>query len=277
MEVKEGVDVLFGTKNESSNTYSSWSLAIPREYTYYLKDGRRKIQVLQNDQGKGELGSRLWAGGILFSDCLGVEKYFGVDYWRDKRVIEVGSGCGITGLVCSLHGANVLVTDKSVLVPLMRENALRNGFGVVHDDGLANDVTLPPTEGNWETVHNGRTVRVGGLEWGANIASRHKHQYDVVLGCDVIYEVEGVDLLLATIAQLLRDDTSVAYISYAEPRYACSFFLERATQTFESVRVLSMVDDFGLSTEKCGKLTYFVDDNSVEGCKVIVLQRTRKK
>jgi predicted nicotinamide N-methyase len=43
------------------------------------------------------------------------------------RVLELGSGPGLAGLLAAKLGARVVITDKAVVLPLIRENIALNG------------------------------------------------------------------------------------------------------------------------------------------------------
>eukprot|EP01052_Picozoa_sp_SAG31_P034026 SAG31_NODE_3917_length_3753_cov_2.846196_3_plen_61_part_00 len=40
------------------------------------------------------------------------EVELGPEYWRGKRVAEIGAGCGLAGIVAAGLGAEVLLTDR---------------------------------------------------------------------------------------------------------------------------------------------------------------------
>lgn len=60
--------------------------------------------------------------------------------FKGKRVAELGCGCGLTGIVLSTLGAEVVLTDRSEMMPLVAENIKRNlpganCYGAVHEWG----------------------------------------------------------------------------------------------------------------------------------------------
>ena len=49
--------------------------------------------------------------------------------YTGMRVLELGSGPGLAGLLAAKLGARVVITDKAVVVPLISENIALNGIG----------------------------------------------------------------------------------------------------------------------------------------------------
>lgn len=101
---------------------------------------------------------------------------------RGKRVLEVGAGLGLVGLVAGrLAAAEVVLTDMAESQPLLQRNIARNGLGAA--------------------------VRAAELLWGdaAQLAAVGAGAWDVVLASDLIYgyNEDLVRLLVRTLHGLL--------------------------------------------------------------------------
>jgi predicted nicotinamide N-methyase len=81
---------------------------------------------------------------------------------KDKRVVEIGSGCGVTGIVASKLGADIIMTDLADEMDLLERNVAEN---------------LTDEEKT-------RTKAVE-LFWGED-ASHVNPPFDIVLGADVV-------------------------------------------------------------------------------------------
>lgn len=65
---------------------------------------------------------------MLLKYLENVEEFPYPDFWRDKKVIDIGSGTGVIGIAVALlttgiSGAHVTLTDRAPLLDLMRYNA----------------------------------------------------------------------------------------------------------------------------------------------------------
>lgn len=70
-------------------------------------------------------GAVVWECGLHLSSYLSSQSLLdskGGDFWRSKRVLELGSGTGIAGIVCSLLGCQVTLTDQFQLLPIIQNN-----------------------------------------------------------------------------------------------------------------------------------------------------------
>ncbi|CAN0173693.1 unnamed protein product, partial [Discosporangium mesarthrocarpum] len=66
---------------------------------------------------------------------------------RGKRVLELGAGTGLAGIVAARHGAFVMHTEQPKLLPSLTANARNN---------------LPPGV----VISPGEAIREGGWGWG---------------------------------------------------------------------------------------------------------------
>jgi predicted nicotinamide N-methyase len=66
------------------------------------------------------IGEALWNGSITLSDWMVINRHL----FKDKSVLEVGSGIGLAGIVCSACGAKqVILTDyKEKVMQLIAKN-----------------------------------------------------------------------------------------------------------------------------------------------------------
>eukprot|EP00731_Ephydatia_muelleri_P027744 Em0019g617a len=101
-----------------------------------------------------------------------------------KRVIELGAGTGLVGMVSNMLGAHeVAVTDMKTASA--ERNVRLNRHNLIND-----------------------CIEVSHLEWGKDI-SHFNPPFDVILAADVIYVEEGFDLLLSTVSQLSDANTTI--------------------------------------------------------------------
>ncbi|EDQ85576.1 uncharacterized protein MONBRDRAFT_38764 [Monosiga brevicollis MX1] len=108
-------------------------------------------------------------------------------HFRGRRVLELGSGCGLLGIGLAMLGAHVTLTDMGdeVIQGNLRSNARLNW----QDD-------LPTTH----------TVKVEPLDWTQPEAAleRLEMPYDLVVATDVVYKEQDVPPLVHTLETVVR-------------------------------------------------------------------------
>jgi predicted nicotinamide N-methyase len=103
----------------------------------------------------------------------------------ERRVLELGCGLGLVGVVAAMHGARVLCTDyEGEALAFARHNARRNACSAMH-------------------------FRL--MDWRRPVLQQ---QYDVILASDVIYEARNFDPLVALLQRYLSRDGRALF---AEP------------------------------------------------------------
>jgi predicted nicotinamide N-methyase len=118
-----------------------------------------------------------------------LERRFGTSGLQGKRLIELGSGCGVLGISAGLLGGEVILTDAKVALTQLSQNV---------------ELNLPPLE--FPNVH------VCQLKWGEDVsAALHPHAvpFDFVLASDVVYNEDTVDALLQSFYDLSDAHTEI--------------------------------------------------------------------
>jgi len=109
------------------------------------------------------VGEILWDGGFLLS------KYIEQEYstiFHGKKIIELGSGTGLVGIVAALLGGDVTLTDyKDEVLELLQKNIRLNNL--VHSNQLT-------------------TTQVKKLKWGDTTELSHI-AWDYILAAEVVY------------------------------------------------------------------------------------------
>lgn len=108
-------------------------------------------QFLRGEQPRLPYGIALWPAAIALAHEVAARPMQGV------RVLELGAGTGLPGIVAASLGARVVQTDRNgAALVVCRRNAERNG------------VTLEQRAADW-------------TEW------READRYDVIIGADILY------------------------------------------------------------------------------------------
>ena len=123
------------------------------------------------------------------------------EYWeQNRRVVELGCGCGLCGLVAAGLGAHeVVLTDQVLFVA--KHNLEHAG--------------LPPSAQN--------RVRVEKLQWGVEEdAAAISPPFDLLLGGDIMYFPGHYKVLAETIVRLTAVDSEVELPCFVSAHYPCS-------------------------------------------------------
>lgn len=144
------------------------------------------LEIRQSASGVGGVGTTVWDSGLVLSRYL--ERRFAErgDAWKEKKVLELGCGTGIVGLVAArLTKGEVWVTDK--FVDLAVKNIELN------DVKNARAVELP-----WgrEGVDSAKTAGLPG-------------EFDAVLLADVVHWPELFDPLIETLNLLCGQEVEI--------------------------------------------------------------------
>uniref|UniRef100_A0A1A7XWL3 Methyltransferase like 21B n=1 Tax=Iconisemion striatum TaxID=60296 RepID=A0A1A7XWL3_9TELE len=123
---------------------------------------------------------------------------------RGQRVIELGAGTGVVGILAARRGADVTLTDLPVALPQLQANVSAN----------------KPSDG-WPST----TPTILPLSWGQDHLN-FPTDWDLVLCADIVYLPETYPLLLETLAHLCKNKAVVLLSSKMRKEHKTPSFFE---------------------------------------------------
>jgi predicted nicotinamide N-methyase len=184
-----------------------------RELSFRLPESSRELQFVQPvdfdallDAAAGDpeqnlpYWAEIWPSGIALADELLAQS----ELVRGKRVLEIGSGIGVTASIALSVGTDLTVADYSPeSLLLCRYNALRN------------------------SGHEPNALQINWRDPAAELRTLAGSGFPAVLAADVLYESRDIAPLLELIDWLVAPD---GLLWLAEPgRNVAARFIEQAT------------------------------------------------
>lgn len=182
--------------------------------TLTLDAGGHQLTVRQSPSSMstpGVTGAVMWDSGVVLGKFLEHAVDSGALVLQGKRVVELGSGCGLVGCIAALLGGDAILTDLPDRLRLLKKNVQVNVAG-----------------GNARG-----SARVRELTWGDDLDPELIDPLpDVVLGSDVIYSEDAVEDLLCTLRQLSGSQTTIFLAGELRNDVVLECFLEAALEEF---------------------------------------------
>ncbi|KAK9925635.1 hypothetical protein M0R45_022906 [Rubus argutus] len=159
----------------------------------------------------GVTGAVMWDSGVVLGKFLEHAVDSGLLLLQGKKVVELGSGCGLVGCIAALLGGHVVLTDLPDRLRLLKKNI---------------DANL--RHGNVRG-----SAKVMELQWGDDPdLELIEPPPDFVLGSDVIYSEGAVLDLLSTLRQLCGCETTVFLAGELRNDAVLEYFLDCAMDDF---------------------------------------------
>lgn len=207
-------DFFFELANAEEVAYRSSNLKLPKSLSHIL--------VRQNPTVESCTGGIVWETSFLlatFLETTGLPP-------RKSRILEVGAGCGMLGLVLASHGLRVTLTETTAAMDVLRGN-------VTH----AHNIAVAKAAGG---TARARLLRWDVLEDRAEALVEDGRdaddgKYDVVVGTDVFFDKLLVSPLLETIRAACHKDTVVWFCFQERCTNAHAHLLRLLPSYFETI------------------------------------------
>jgi predicted nicotinamide N-methyase len=165
-------------------------------YTFLVPDTLDRFIDPENPLNNFPLWAKIWQAGIVLASQL---SRMPAD--QDKRILEIGSGLGLVGIVAACNGHQVTLTDYNEhALNFIRANAHINGCGHVNVEQL--DWTQPQLVG----------------------------VYDTIVGSEIVYKDEDIVLLSRLFEKYLKPGGTIILVE--EMRRTLTQFFKRLDPRF---------------------------------------------
>ncbi|XP_067847068.1 EEF1A lysine methyltransferase 3-like [Heptranchias perlo] len=169
----------------------------------------------------------IWEAALVLCQYFEHEKI----NFSERKVIELGSGTGIVGILAVLLGGDVTMTDQ--------ENALNQ---------IEHNVST-----NIPSASRHRS-KVCALSWGKD-HRKFPTDYDFILGSDIVYTSSTYPALLETLLYLANESTIIYLCSKLRKENQSTTFHEEVLPQHFSCQLVHKVEDKNINVYKIRKLS----------------------
>ncbi|XP_067833561.1 EEF1A lysine methyltransferase 3-like [Heptranchias perlo] len=171
------------------------------------------LRITEDFSNDFAIAGVIWPPGLVLCRFFEKEKIS----FSGKKMIELGSGTGIVGILAILLGGDVTLTDKPEVLNQIIFNVARN---------IPSSIV--------------QQAKVSALSWGEN----HEHfptDYDFILGSDIVYNPCDFHSLIKTLQHLSNQNTIIYLCSKMLQAIGAIDFYEKLIPQYFNSEIIHMV------------------------------------
>ncbi|XP_051869799.1 EEF1A lysine methyltransferase 3-like [Pristis pectinata] len=220
--------------NSGSNYLTlDWLLMKPLRREKQFKFCGHSLNISQHYGNNLEFSASIWEAALVLCQYFEREKI----NFSGKKVIELGAGTGIVGILAALLGGDVTITDQ--------ENALSQ---------IEHNVSVNiPSDFRYRT-------KVCALSWGKNHLE-FPSDYDYILGSDIVYISLTYPLLLKTLLHLSKGPTIIYLSTKLRKGNHSIYFHEELLPRYYNCQLVHTVEDKVINVYKISALNSTASDD----------------
>ncbi|XP_069773335.1 EEF1A lysine methyltransferase 3-like isoform X2 [Narcine bancroftii] len=178
----------------------------------------------------------IWKAALVLCQYFEQEKI----NFSGRKVIELGSGTGIVGILAVLLGGEVTMTDQENVLSQIEYNV---------------SINIPS--------HSRHRSKVCALAWGKD-HMKFPTNYDFILGSDIVYTSLTYPLLLKTLLHLSQGPTIIYLSSKLRKGNHSANFHEKLLPRYYSCQLVHQVEDKSINVYKMSTLNTTANGNVAE-------------
>ncbi|GAM19178.1 hypothetical protein SAMD00019534_023530, partial [Acytostelium subglobosum LB1] len=194
-----------------------------REKEYEKEIFIREMSIIQ-----GGIGCAIWDAAIIMSRWI----YKHTQAFEGQRVLELGSGVGLPGILAAHYCDRITLTDylppvSMIPYPLLENlqyNVDMNSKKETLDGDDADDEEAARVNARMMDIKSKTEIKY--LNWDEIDNVADDERYDIIFGSELTYSLLSVDNLIKVIEKYLKPD-GVFYEILSDDRDGVSYFLEK--------------------------------------------------
>ncbi|KII89216.1 hypothetical protein PLICRDRAFT_40849 [Plicaturopsis crispa FD-325 SS-3] len=204
--------------------------------------------LAQQDDG-GSNGTALWLGAQCLSLYLAdvLRKHRATPSSPRPRLVELGSGIGLSALAAAALGWDVLATDVPAVISTVLTRNVEHNTPLLSPDSAGSiqirelDWTVPPEEWRWD--NDSAIASATSPPAAPSTAGQLRPPFDLIITSDTLYSPSLIDPLLRTLHALAVQ----SFTSRPPPIYVC---IERRDPALIDTALARARDTWGFTTER---------------------------
>ncbi|XP_072351189.1 EEF1A lysine methyltransferase 3-like isoform X1 [Scyliorhinus torazame] len=227
---KEKLAKMESTLNQANSSTSSttidWLVPHPFVCEKQFEFCGHPLNIARYFGGNLGFSASIWESALVLCQYFEQEKIS----FSGRKVIELGSGTGIVGILAVLLGGDVTMTDKENVLSQIEHNVSTN---------------IPSTFRH--------RSKVCALSWGKDHI-KFPADYDFILGSDIVYTSLTYPLLLETLLHLSNEPTIIYLASKLRTGNQSTTFHETLLPQHFNCQLVHRVEDKNINVYKVSKL-----------------------